>query len=92
MSFGYGAFGSQEWIRKIKPKPYFERRKSPAGEKGDITINPDYHQLMQKQGIGQKLEPREKVEGYKLKWPLKMVIVLFLLALVSMLIWMYLQF
>ncbi len=51
MSLGYSAFGSQEWIRKLKPRRFMERRKTPAGENGGIVKDPDIHQLMLKKSV-----------------------------------------
>lgn len=59
MSFGYSAFGSQEWIRKLKPRRYFENRKTPLSENNGVKNTPDYQQLLQKQPV--KLKNREKV-------------------------------
>jgi len=48
MGLGYSAFGGQEWIRKLKPRRFFERRIVPFGEDGILVPKTDDHFIFQK--------------------------------------------
>ena len=77
------------WLRTIKPKGFFERRKSPAGDSGEIQIKPDYHQALHKSTNGVEMEHREIPHDPTFGWPIKLIIVMVLLGLVAALIWLY---
>ena len=49
MNLGYNAFGSQDWIRQLKPKGFFIKRKLPVGEnQNSVEIEPGYGKLVLK--------------------------------------------
>ncbi|MBK9012828.1 MAG: hypothetical protein IPM82_01375 [Saprospiraceae bacterium] len=87
MSFGYGAFGSQEWIRKIKPKPYFQSRKSPAGDTGEIGRTPDYQMLLNKKSRGVEMESWEDTPSTARNWPIVLLLFLALALTILILLW-----
>jgi hypothetical protein len=91
MNLPYGAFGSQNWIRTVKPKAYFERRKSPAGDTGDIMLKPDYHHLRYKNGMGVELEPHENTPSLaSMPWFRRTMFIL-IIAILVMLVWLYIK-
>jgi hypothetical protein len=52
MGLGYSAFGGQEWIRKLRPKPFFSRRKTPLpGSEEMPEARAKYLDLLQKQKV-----------------------------------------
>lgn len=89
MSFGYGAFGSQEWIRKIKPKQYFGQRKSPAGDVGEIGRAPDYQSVLNKKLEGVEIERWEKIPSTASNWPIITTLLLALAATIGLVVWIF---
>ncbi len=89
MSFGYGAFGNQEWIRKIKPKPFFERRKSPAGDSGEISSTPDYQSVLNKKSRGVEMEPWEKTPSNASNYPIIATLLIALAITIGLMAWIF---
>ncbi|MAT55538.1 MAG: hypothetical protein CMN32_13760 [Saprospirales bacterium] len=42
----YSAFGSQDWIRKLKPRKAFQKRKTPAHSADAPSNGPSYSKLL----------------------------------------------
>ncbi len=77
------------WLRTVKPKGFFERRKSPVGDSGEIQIKPDYQQALHKSTFGIEMERREIPHDTEFAWPIKLLIVIVLLGIVVALLWLY---
>lgn len=80
-----------KWLSSVKPKGYFERRKAPSGETGEIQRNTDYYHTLYKSTTGVELEHRELPHEPSMKWPLKLLVVAVLLGLFFAVLWLYVK-
>ncbi len=76
------------WLRTVKPRGYFERRKSPAGDSGEIQIKPDYQHVLYS-NAGVETARKEVPVYHPTPWPIKLIIVTILLGLLAIFAWLY---